>query len=412
MQVRHAALFLLAMALCTLSIASAQETSQPPTIQPGQLRQIPQSEIHNILSSRVSLGREGDAPINAATPTLPLFPYTDGGFNGTIVGTAPTTPVSTTVPTVIVPVVLNITQNGATFTFDPRATDPGCLGGSNTALSLTQSSPIFTSTTSPIVLNGVSEGNTQYIDAFQRAEFATTVAPAHHTLLSGSVGAPLTVSLNEASAGTPAAVFSVSGVCGTNPGPVNTAGTLGIVNANVLNPLLQSYISANGINASQFVLFVLYNTTMSAGAANNLNNCCILGFHMGLGGSVQNPGQTYGIADFEGRDQTVFGGVSDTSVLVHEVGEWANDPSGVNSTPAWGNIGQVSGCQGNLEVGDPLSGTLAPAITQAGFTFHLQELAFFSWFYHDSPSQGAGGKYSSNGTFSGFAKACPPGGTN
>ena len=33
-----------------------------------------------------------------------------------------------------------------------------------------------------------------------------------------------------------------------------------------------------------------------------------------------------------------------------------------NPTPKWGHIGQVSGCQSNLEVGDPLSGTNAPAV--------------------------------------------------
>ena len=61
----------------------------------------------------------------------------------------------------------------------------------------------------------------------------------------------------------------------------------------------------------------------------------------------------------------------------HEVNEWINDPGGANPTPAWGNIGQVAGCQANLEDGDPLSGTLMPTVTLNGFTYHLQELAFF-----------------------------------
>ncbi len=74
---------------------------------------------------------------------------------------------------------------------------------------------------------------------------------------------------------------------------------------------------------------------------------------------------------------------------------------------AWGNIGQVSGCQGNLEVGDPRTGTNFPAATANGFTYHLQELAFFSWFFHQSPSWGAGGKYSNNGTFTTLAANCP-----
>jgi hypothetical protein len=69
---------------------------------------------------------------------------------------------------------------------------------------------------------------------------------------------------------------------------------------------------------------------------------------------------------------------------------------------------------GDLENGDPLSGTLFPTITMAnGFGYHLQELAFLSWYYNaqSTPSIGAGGKFSNNGTFNGPAKVCPPGGT-
>jgi hypothetical protein len=37
-----------------------------------------------------------------------------------------------------------------------------------------------------------------------------------------------------------------------------------------------------------------------------------------------------------------------------------------------------------------------------GFTYHLQELAFFSWFY-GAPSIGIHGWYSNNDTFTGDA---------
>jgi hypothetical protein len=47
-----------------------------------------------------------------------------------------------------------------------------------------------------------------------------------------------------------------------------------------------------------------------------------------------------------------------------------------------------------------------------GMNYSLQELAFFSWYYAQSPSLGAGGYYSDNKTFGGYAKPCPPGGTN
>jgi len=91
-----------------------------------------------------------------------------------------------------------------------------------------------------------------------------------------------------------------------------------------------------------------------------------------------------------------------------------DDPLAYNATPPWGNVGQVSGCQSNWEVGDPLSGILMPPITMNGKEYQMQELAFFSWYFNEdsAPSVGAGGKFSSNGTFQGPAKACPPGGTN
>jgi len=77
----------------------------------------------------------------------------------------------------------------------------------------------------------------------------------------------------------------------------------------------------------------------------------------------------------------------------------SRDPFGNNPTPAWGHTGQASGCQNNLEVGDPLSGTDIPPVKGAnGFTYHLQELAFFSWFY-GAPSIAANDWFSDNNTF-------------
>jgi hypothetical protein len=85
--------------------------------------------------------------------------------------------------------------------------------------------------------------------------------------------------------------------------------------------------------------------------------------------------------------------------MAHEIGEWMDDPFANNPTPPWGHIGQVAFCQNNLEVGDPLTGTGAPPIVMPnGFTYHLQELAFFSWFY-GAPSIGIHGWFSNNGTF-------------
>jgi hypothetical protein len=113
--------------------------------------------------------------------------------------------------------------------------------------------------------------------------------------------------------------------------------------------------------------------------------------------------QTYAVADYE--NSGAFSGPGDVSVLSHEVGEWMDDPFTNNQTRSWGHIGQVTGCQGNLEVGDPLTGTTL-TVPMNGFNYHPQELAFFSWFYRQSPSLGANGWYSNNGTFASAPGTC------
>lgn len=78
-----------------------------------------------------------------------------------------------------------------------------------------------------------------------------------------------------------------------------------------------------------------------------------------------------------------------------------NAPFTIIPTPAWGGTGQVplGSCQNNLEVGDPLIVSAAPPIVMSnGFTYHLQELAFFSWFF-GAPSIGINRWFSDNGTF-------------
>jgi hypothetical protein len=167
------------------------------------------------------------------------------------------------------------------------------------------------------------------------------------------------------------------------------------------------------VNAGTLRIF-LTKSVVSAEVGTSINsNCCILGYH----NSIQVGPNLQIYSPFSIDTSGTFGKM-DVSTLSHELGEAINDPTGVNLTPSWGNVGQVSGCQTNLEVGDPLSpGGLPPPSNEFtivganGLTYHLQELAFGSWFF-DAPSLGAGGKYSNNGTFAGGAKPCPPGGTN
>ena len=113
--------------------------------------------------------------------------------------------------------------------------------------------------------------------------------------------------------------------------------------------------------------------------------------------------QTYGISMYDNTHS--FKASGDISALSHEVAEWMDDPFVNNPTKKWGHVGQVSGCQSNLEVGDPLSGTIKSVVVGTK-TYHVQELAFFSWFYHQSPSIGINGKFSNYGKFTTSAAPC------
>jgi hypothetical protein len=353
-------------------------------------------------------------------PPLAVFPYTvssprDGAtYSGSIVGADPRSPGAGTTNVSVILIPLRVSFTGTTtYNFDPTSPDVGCLGA-DTAVSRALASPIFTPV-SNYLINGVNVGNATFIDAFQRAEFwsdslggpLVSANPAYHLGLPVTVAPTQTVSVSAPTRN--GAVYTVSGTCSSNTVGQDNPPNLGVVSINYIDSKLKQIIRNLRVRPAQFPLFVIYGAVISNGSATNTNNCCILGYHNGSG-NVADAGQTYGIANYD--QGYVFSGINDVAILSHEILEWANDPSTSNLVPPWGGIGQVGGCQGNLETGDPLTGTLMPDVTMAnGVTYHLQENAFFSWFL-GPVFTGAGGLYSSNGSFGGFAKACPPGGTN
>jgi hypothetical protein len=359
---------------------------------------------------------------NSKTPaSLPLFNYEvtssrDGNtYNGTIVGRSPFTDAFgyTAVPSQIVPVVIvtnsvfagvdssgNVITAPGVTTFNPSVADNSCLTAPNDVpLKLVQNSPIFNA--ADFNYGGTDVGLTETTDAFQRANFYQLLnfgnVPFddnifYHVLLSPVKTVSAIVINIPASLGVayPSAAF---GGCPT--------GTEAIVDINTyetgLFDAISATLGAQGVNPGSFPMFVTHNVVEcegpNCGALAPNTACCILGFHDFSGQ------QTIGTADFD-TSNIFLSPVPDVSDMSHEVGEWMNDPFVNNLVPPWGHIGQQPGCQNNLEVGDPLSGTLAPPIynPKNGFTYHLQELAFFSWFY-GAPSVGIHGWYSNNGTF-------------
>lgn len=335
-----------------------------------------------------------------------LSPVNNLTYIGTIVGQNPFNrgARTTVIPTILIPVIVTFqnTTSGFTATFDPTSTpDAGCTAG-QTVMSLVENSPLFQF--NDWTLNGTYVGNTQYIDAFQRANFwqyVQNTGDSYHTLLSYTEASPLNIVVSYAAPTLDAEVgVGVPGPC-TNPpgsGSTNGAGYEGLVNQVTIDNALNGYIVANGITPDHFPVFIIYNVVMPGTSQPVFYTA---GYHSSRPSViVSSASQTYAIADF----QTNFWFTKpllDTSILSHEIAEWMNDPGAYgrfNGAPAWGHIGQQSGCQANLEVGDALTGTnLAPITGANGFTYHLQELVFYSWFFR-TPPIGAGGTFSDDGT--------------
>ncbi len=334
---------------------------------------------------------------DASVASLPIWryqlssPITGITYSGSMVGTSPFNrgARATTLPVILVPFVIRFenTSTGFSTTFDPStAPDSGCTAG-QTAMSLVENSPLFQS--QDWTLNGVYVGNTQYIDAYQRANFwqyVQNTGGAYHVLLNFSVGDPLFLSLQYPSPTLAAEIRTgLQGPC-TNPivsGSTNGGSYQGLVDFTTLQNAMTGYISSHGITPDKFPIFIVYNVMYSQNGLLYLG-----GYHFSIAG------QTFALANFRTNGTGPF----DISILSHEIAEWVNDPGGFNGTPAWFNPGEAS-CQGNLEVGDPLTRVdLPPIAGPNGFAYHLQELAFFSWFFR-TPSIAAGAMFSDNGTF-------------
>jgi len=349
--------------------------------------------------------------------TLPLWTFftessrDHNGYSGVMVGQDPFHGGGrSSVPTFVVPLIIkthkigtHITPSGKISTvpgetiFDPTMADNACLSSPNAVpLTLVQQSPLLKSAI--FDFGGTIVGNTQYVDAFQRASFwAVNNHDTYHVLLNPvKTLAPVVIDVPVADGLT---------LSTTSLGPPAFCAPLGIIDINWFDAYLDNTVipalAAQGVNPANFPIFLVHNVVWAFPPIRDLLDCCIIGYH----GFTGLPIQTYSPMNFDSTGLFPTA-IEDTGVMAHEISEWMNDPFGNNPTPPWGNIGQVFGCQNNLEVGDPLTGTAAPPIVMPnGFTYHLQELAFFSWFY-GAPSVGIHGWFSNNGTF--LTDAGPP----
>jgi len=385
-------LTIIATALMSAPRAFGQESDTPFSLHEYS-KSLPLSD-ESLARARSAVGANAST---ASPSTIPTWSYSivapkDGKtYTGTMVGANPFFNGARTIkiPTFVIPLIV-VMPDGSRF--DPTATD-GCERGLTTANALI-GSPIFQNYS--FNMNGINIGSGQYIDEFQRANFfdadVLVTGDSYHNVLNPvTVLAPITVNI-PANKG---ASWSLGGCA--NLGVVDFS----VFSSIVSNTLIPS-LGSRGVGTTSFPFFLLRNVVMGDPGDSPYSSCCVIGYH----GAQGFPVQTYAVADL---DSTGVLGAHDISATSHEVGEWMDDPFGTNPTPNWGHTGQVSGCQNNLEVGDPLSGSTfnsAGINMPNGITYHPQQLAFFSWFYGQIPSLGAGGMYSDAGVFSGPAPSC------
>ncbi len=277
--------------------------------------------------------------------------FTYGGSNYTynMVGTAPSTNTSTTVPVYIIPVKIVITpRRGSKVTYDPSHV----LSNGNTVTQNTVTSPIFDSTTT-YTQGGVNVGKTQYEDAYQRANFWGTVKTDtnYHVLLGGPTVTTEQTLSPPSSYGKTGSVFGF---------------TAGLVDINWFDAQLPTIINNLGIAPNAFPIFLTYDVYLTQNGS-----CCIGGYHSSEG-SANNP-QSYAHATYVDHPGDF---AQDVSALSHEVGEWIDDPLVVNIN------GNNTPC-GILEVGDPLEGNSNYGgyhYVLHGFTYNLQDLVTLPYF--------------------------------
>ena len=240
------------------------------------------------------------------------------------------------IPTYLIPLIVNVwdAPNNKWVKFDPTAVDNKCAGG-NEPLTLVQNSPLFQN--SQFTWNGVNVGNTQYIDALQRAEFwAIGNKPFPfcnnksqfnyyqywHTDLGLNTTLPITVNVPQGAG----QIVQRNGQCSP----------LGSVDINWLDLYVRSNIIPAlinlGVGPTTFPVVLMNNVGIDAGSCKQNSNPlgCVLGYHSAYG----SPMQVYAVAEFD-TNGTFGNGAQDVSALSHELAEAVNDPTGTNPTPAW-----------------------------------------------------------------------------
>jgi hypothetical protein len=365
----------------------------------NRIRPIPFRATASIVLGIATLSFGQEVPTHTFTVTAPA----DGNpYSVVVVGGDPfsKTPSAVTVDAVLVPVVMQVVETPTDVAmFDPTASNY-CDPAAHSAVDRFRDSPLVVA--NDLKFNGVDVGTWQYVPGFKRAEFwHTNGGQLLDDTIRWTVAAPVTLS----------AALGKGTVNVGKTGCLYAVVNNGVISDTLKNTVIPKLQKSGVISTAKFALFM----TIDVEQLKSDGTCCNNGDHGWIRVNPGDPRQTWGWADYDTHSNVYDGqNGADIKSLSHEIAEWMNNPYYDNAPPEWGYIGEAQGkCVAHFEVGDPINSYLAPK-TVKHFVYHLQEFAYFGWFF-DGPAgtkyPGAGGAYSSNGTFKGPHNTCPPGGT-
>jgi len=338
-------------------------------------------------------------PLPADAVSVPTWSgsFTTGGttYPYTMVGTDPAAGSLTThVPVELIPLRLQFQGSG-------------CVLQNSSAMADIETSPLFAPP-------NLQAGATQYLDVLQRANFwstVSTVSPGYHLLLDASDIPAVTLQV-------PASQGLTFDSPACNP-------ACGIVGNAWFSRQLYNLIGSLHISPTTLAAFVPVNTFVTDA---NPENCLVsCGYFTGFHAALLSPKNPHAITTFvmaTYRDDPLIPAPYDfgSSVLSHEILEWANDPFDhgarvqgqgsffANATPAWTSPYYLDNppCLPIMEVADPLEGIGWLGVQPLGSStiYALADEAFLSWFARQSPSTAYGGLYDAGGVFSTYSAAC------
>ena len=374
--------------LCSISIfaqSASPDTSQPIDATGGFLQREgaqPKFEGASKLSS--------DARAALTQGRIFSVPHFSGSFESqgkaypfTMVGVKPQSNSTTQIPVQIIPISLFfeefVDENGAPIVLDPAAIVPRV-----------QSSPNFHDAQ-------YATGTTQFADAVQRAQFNAIAGKDWHTLLGApQILKPLRIAVPRGDA----RVYR-------NP---STGVVYAIVDTDFFLSQLNTVIQM--ANLSPDALAIALTSNVFLAPQKDIKKCCVLGFHTSF--DVGEMTQIRFIQTFiwaSWVDQGILGStLADVTPMSHEISEWMNNPFGSNAVPAW-QVPNSTGCQSNLETGDPLA--LMPnagyPVLIDGFTYHPQNQVLMQWFQRGTTSDAFEGAFSfpDQSIMTAPSQACP-----